>query len=302
MATPVGLGAGHAAAAPSPSVAPGPAPAAAAAGQATVDPSLVQARDLYEEGRARFDTFDYEGAVELWTRAYSKLPTDADGVRNRMVYNIATAQQLAFDIDHDVRHLRQAVLLLQQYVKTYRALHQPGPAYDEEIARADARIAALQARIDGPTNPQPAPGPDADPAADPVAADARYGSGEIDGIVWTVDDGGPTDPDALRRNRQLSNADRKTDRMLIGSYVALSVGGALTLAGTGATLGTRQSGQAAQGGSVGTLALGLAGLATGFTLLGIGLQRRKRARQGTLVAATPVVTHNFAGVAARVRF
>ncbi len=303
IAAPVGLATRSAAASPATAPAPAPtvgptaaAPTAASPPAATVDPALEHARELYEEGRARFDTFDYEGAVQLWTKAYAKLPADADGIRNRMVYNIATAQQMAFDIDQDVQHLRQAVLLLEQYIRNYTALHEPGPQVTAEVAKADERIAALRARIDGPAEPTSPAEPDPS-----MPANARFGSGEIDGIVWTTDTGAPPDPEQLHRNRHLASEDRKTDRMLIGSYVALSVGGALTLAGTGATLGTRSASEAAQGGSVGTLALGLAGLAVGFTLLGIGVKRRKRAREGTLVAA-PMIGPRLGGAAVQVRF
>lgn len=276
-------------------------PPPSSAPEATVSSeSLDHAKLLYDEGRARFDTFDYEGAVELWTQAYGQLPTDADEIRNKMVYNIATAQQLAYDVDRDPTHLRQAKLLLEHYIKSYQALHVRTPETKAEVDKARDRIASLQQRIERAESGEPEPEPGEERASAP-STDVHYGAGQIDGIVWTPVASGPTDAKQLHRNRRLATEDKKTDNMLIGSYVALSVGGLLTAAGTGAALGTRDAGAGAQGGSYGTLALGLAGLTTGVALLVVGLERRKKARQGTLVAL-PVVSPRSAGVAVRVRF
>ncbi len=275
--------------------APAPAPEATASSE-----SLDHVKLLYEEGRARFDTFDYEGAVELWTRAYGQLPPEADEIRNRMVYNIATAQQLAYDVDHDLVHLRQAMLLLEQYIKSYKALHVRSAETKAEVERANERIAALRERIERAEAGEPEPSDEA--TTSPVGpSDHHYGSGQIDGIVWPTVASGPTDTDKLHRNRRLADADEKTDNMLIGSYVALGVGGLLTTAGTAAAFGTRDASAGAQGGSYGTLALGLAGLTTGVALLVVGLERRKKARQGTLVAA-PLVGPRLAGASVSLRF
>ena len=274
---------------------------AAAEGPAPVDPDLERSRALYEEGRASFDTFDYEGAAKLWTKAYASLPPDADGIRNKLVYNIATAKQKAYDVDHDLTHLRQAVLLLQQYATSYEALHEPGPQTDAEVEKANQRVEAIQDRIARAErgDDEPTEEPETEEAA---PLDAHYGSGQIDGIVWTTPTMGPPDMDKLHKNRRLANEDRKTDRILVGSYAALGVGGLLTLGGVGAVIGTRNGEATAQRSSYGGLGLGLVGLATGFTLLAIGLERRKRARAGTLVAATPVVGRGHAGAAVSIRF
>lgn len=287
---------------------------AAAAGPAATataeDPALVEARALYDEGKARFDTFDYEGAVDSWTKAYGKLPESETGVRNAMVYNIATAQEKAYDVDKDVQHLRQAVLLLQTYVANYKALYKKTPETAAEVQKAENRIALLQERIGraerGEQDPAPAPGPEPDPATTtttPTPTDARYGSGAVDGIVWTTGHNPPPDPDAVAKNRRLAAEEEKTDHMLIASYVLLSVGGVIVLGGTGAVLGGNATdSRGVQGGGYGGLALGGACLVTGAALLGIGLDRRKKARQGTLVAATPVVGRGLAGASVQVRF
>jgi len=109
----------------------------------------------------------------------------------------------------------------------------------------------------------------------------------------------------------LASEERKTDNMLIGSYVALSVGGVIAIGGAGALLGANaievtdedpDAGRSARNAGYGTLAFGLAGLVTGVTLLVIGLQRRQKAKAGTLVSATPIVGPKFAGASLRLRF
>lgn len=263
------------------------------------DPALAESRALYEEGKAKFDTFDFEGAVDLWTKAYAKLPESEAGVRNAMVYNIATAQEKAYELDKDVQHLRQALLLLEQYVKTYKAMYQKTPETKAEVDKAEGRIAQLKERIakaERGEDTTPPPGPATPTPTGP-------GLQTNDGIVWNSGHYPPADKDLMIRNRKLAEEEQKTDHMLIASYVTLSIGGVLLLGGAGALgYGVREDGREARGAGYGTLALGLASTATGVTLMVIGFQRRKKARNGTLVAGTPVVAPGFAGASLRVRF
>ncbi len=302
---------------------------ATAATAAPEDPALGESREMYDEGKARFDTFDYEGAVEMWTKAYARLPVDAAGVRNAMVYNIATAQEKAYELDKDVQHLRQAVLLLESYVKNYKVLYKRTPETAAEVDKAEARIAALKERIaQAERGEAPPPAAVVAPTqAPPGASGSRYGSGEVDGIAWSTGHNPPPDPALVKKNRMLAAEERKTDRMLIGSYVALSLGGVFALAGGSALLGASlaeslpeddpeigpdgeplpgeedpNAGDGARGAGYGLLAVGLAGLVTGVALIVVGMDRRKKARQGTLVAGTPTFGPGFAGASLRVRF
>ena len=289
--------------------APAPAPSAAD------DAAVQESRALYVEGKARFDTFDYNGAVDLWTKAYAKLPPDAAGVRNAMVYNIATAQEKAYDLDKDLQHLRQAVLLLESYIKNYKVLYQRTPETEAEVAKAEDRIALLKERIAAAERGEQAPPPAVVPAETPqddLEPVGEFGGAGVDGIQWNTGHNPPVDQDLLAKNRRLAAEEKKTDAMLVGSYVALSVGGLFTLAGVSAIVAGNvvddtmpmdpDAGRGARGAGYGTLAFGLAGLATGVTLIVIGFDRRKKAREGTLVAGTPVVGPNFAGASMRVRF
>ncbi len=298
-----------------------PAPAAPAA--AAEDPALGEAREMYDEGKARFDTFDYEGAVEMWTKAYARLPNDAAGVRNAMVYNIATAQEKAYELDKDVQHLRQAVLLLDSYIKNYKALYKRTDETAAEVAKAEARIASLKERIARAERGEEAAVATPPPAGTvpPGTTGSRYGSGEVDGIAWSTGHNPPPDPELVAKNQRLAAEGRKTDRMLIGSYVALSLGGVFALAGASALLGASavetsaeteadltgepvdpDAGSSARGAGWGLLAVGLGGLVTGVVLIAVGFDRRNKARQGILVSGAPAVGPGFAGASVRVRF
>lgn len=269
----------------------------------TEDPAMAESRRLYERGKARFDTFDYAGAVDLWTQAYAKLPADEASVRNSMVYNIATAQEKAFEIDENVGHLRQAVKLLETYIANYKALYPANEETRAEVEKAENRIATLEERIEQAERGKVRPPP-------PVEGEA---SGTV--IGWNATPAPEPDPELLARNQQLAREERKTDRMLIASYVTLSLGGLFTLAGVATVVGTQagddsetgaddaaRRNDAALGGGYGILVLGLAGVVAGFTLLGVGLDRRKKARNGVLVGATPTFGRGFAGASVRVRF
>lgn len=110
------------------------------------DPAQAEAKALYEEGLAQYDTFDYEGAIKTWTRAYGKLPaSEANALaRNAIVFNIASAQEKAFAQDKDIVHLVRAKSLLEVYVEENLAA---GGADEADIAKARARIASFEEQI-----------------------------------------------------------------------------------------------------------------------------------------------------------
>src|SRR5688572_7280767 len=100
------------------SAAIGPAPAAdagTAAEPAAEDPQLEEARKLYAEGEARFDTADFDKAFELWTRAFTIVPDspDAGRIKALLIYNIATARERSYEVTGDVSHLRHAKILME---------------------------------------------------------------------------------------------------------------------------------------------------------------------------------------------
>jgi hypothetical protein len=144
-------------------------PAAAEPPAATTEPApdLEQAKALYLEGKAKFDTYDYAGAIELWTRAYARLPDvpEAGTIRNNLAYNISTAQILAYEQDGDVVRLKRAKQLLAGYLDGLGSTGEEG--LEQEIERVRARVAELDAQIEAAERPRaPAPTPKPAPSTD----------------------------------------------------------------------------------------------------------------------------------------
>lgn len=104
---------------------------------------LDRARSLYDRGRGKFETFDYIGAIELWTQAYAELPETDEfaGIRAKLMFNIAAARLSAFEIDDKIAHLRQAKRLMDIYVDSL------GQATDEEAADARAWQEKIASRL-----------------------------------------------------------------------------------------------------------------------------------------------------------
>lgn len=278
---------------------PRPASAAVmvAAGPAEEAP-LDAAKRLYDEGLAHFQTHDYEGAVQKWTLAYSKLPEDAPGQRNAMVYNIATAQEKAYELDKDLQHLRQAQLLLESYVKTYKAMYKKTPETKVEVDKANERIQALRDRIAAAESGAPPTAPT------PVQTGNVTGGqlGTHDGIQWSTGHTPPVDQEKLAHNRRLSGESSKADTLIIAGWATGSVGLFLLLVGAGAVAGGESTGRrGATYGGVGALVLGAGGVAAGGALLGIGFKKRKAVKEGR-IAAGPVLYPGFAGAGISGRF
>lgn len=147
-----------------------PAPTVAEAPQVdATDPAIERARKLYDKGRAKFETFDYVGAIDLWTQAYEMLPDEeryAD-IRARLMFNLAAARLEAFDIDEKISHLRQAQRLMDIYVDSL------GPGHEEDAKEAEQwqqRIADRLAQAERSAALRRAtPKNDAPPPVDPRA-------------------------------------------------------------------------------------------------------------------------------------
>jgi hypothetical protein len=147
-----------------------PVPAAAQPVAARVGDGLYErARELYQQGRGKFDTADYVAAVELWTEAYTALPTSADYVTIKvlLLYDIATAQERAYEVDHEPSHLRQARILLESFEASIGEIYASAVDAEAERTRVRERLARLDAKLEShgaaaaPGNPPP-------PAAEPA--------------------------------------------------------------------------------------------------------------------------------------
>lgn len=266
---------------------------------------LDEVRRLYEEGKSFFETSQYEKAAELWTRAYGKAPDDSPGVKNAMVYNIATAQEQAYGMDRDIAHLRQAEQLLRRYVENYKVVYAKTPEAKADVDAANARIRDLQEKIkQAESGVAPTPPPAAAAATAPTGA--RYGSGAVDGIQWNTGSTATVDQEALAENRRLSSESKKTDTMIIAGYIVGSVGLVFLLVGIGGLGGASAvddvgAARTTRNVGFGTLAIGVAGTAAGATLLGVGFTRRNKikARQ---VRLAPMLGPRTAGVSFGMHF
>ncbi len=238
-----------------------------APGLAAVAPtaSIEEVRRLYEEGRARFETLDYAGAVELWTKAYAMVEANEENreIRNNLAYNIAAAKEKQFELEGDVKYLKQARGLLQRYVDEYKALYKPTPEAREEIGKVEAKIAALDAKIE--------------------QAEGRAGAAT--GATPAVDDRAAR-REQLRakklKYRELIRADpdyRAAKGMIGGGAAMIGVGAVVTFIGlglgAGSVLATEQRRVRIAGWI--TMGTGLGLMGGGGALLGIGLKKRKKA-------------------------
>jgi tetratricopeptide (TPR) repeat protein len=157
-----------------------PAAEPAAEMPAAVDPALASAQTLYAEGLTHYETLDYDLAIASWKDALDRLrnaerdtPEKVDAVtaaRTAIVYNIARAQQRAFDQDHDVARLKKAKGLLELYV---RELQEAGVTDAAELSTANERIAEIAAQIEDAERPEPVVATSPPPARDDGPAHGR---------------------------------------------------------------------------------------------------------------------------------
>lgn len=273
---------------------------AAAALEEPATPDLTEVRDLYEQGKAKFETFDYKGAVDLWTRVYSKLGDSSTErqIRNDVIYNIAMAQERAFELNEDVTHLRQAVALLRKYVDEYKTLYQATPEGRKEVAGVEARIAELELRIEQSDSGAPVAPSDASTTSDspdesiavpltPAAPQPVPKSVQVRNL--------------LRHDPEISRQYRSGKSMAVAGGVLLGVGGILFISAVslnGLLEGTWTPAR------IGVTASGGALVAGGATLLGIGIAvRRKAVRTAeSRVAFAPLMPTRGGGLMMRMTF
>lgn len=270
---------------------PHPALAQPAAGQPEEDPaesaSLAEAKALYQRGRTNFETANYPEAIELWTQAYGLVddsPQNAT-IKAALIYNIATAQEKAYDIDTDLAHLRQAEVLLQTYANSVPALYGEGPESDAELEKVQGRIAQLRSRIeeaeaalpapdepvepDETENPPPPEAPQPDPKAKPLiiagAVTAGLGVAGLGLMAGGLAMGSAAND--VPEDQALEDRRSQFDRGRTGNtlaYVGGIAGGVLLVSGAvllGIGLKKRNTGKlsAAPWGGRGTAGLSLAG-------------------------------------------
>jgi uncharacterized membrane protein len=254
--------------------------------------ALAEARDLFEQGKAKYDTFDYNGAIELWQLAYSKVPPREAGVRHSMVYNIALAQEKAYDVDKDAQHLRQAVLLLEQWVKDFKAMYERTPETAAEVEKANERIAELKRKITIAEGGSPPP-PAEDPPAEAEEDDPPPPSSTIEF------DSGYTPPPEVLRERRRQAAENESEGLIAAGWAVGGIGVLFAAAGAGTLAGVRNT--AGRGGGGGGLGLGLSMIIAGSVLLGVGYKKKKAVARGDY-SIVPMIGPRIAGGSVTVSF
>lgn len=112
------------------------------------DPDMTRARDLFDSGVARYTASDYEAAIEFWMQAYALIPPTFENrlVKAELIYNVARAQQKWFEIDEDIKHLRQAREILGRYLGEVDDLY-PAEQVALERQKVEDQISELDERI-----------------------------------------------------------------------------------------------------------------------------------------------------------
>lgn len=102
------------------------------------------AQELYQKGSVKFDSADYDGAIEDFTKALAIVNEQGldDHARLRLLFNIAAAHEEAYEIDREETHLRQARTLYQRYLNFAR-----DTGNLEEELDVEARILGLERKL-----------------------------------------------------------------------------------------------------------------------------------------------------------
>jgi hypothetical protein len=239
--------------------------------------ALSAAKGLYQRGVAKFETADYEGAIALWADAYGMVPTTPENleVKVLLLYNLATAQERAYEVSGDLTHLRQALALLDGFAAVVPALYGESEEGAAELKNVAARRAVIVATL--------------------AAAEAK--------------DAPPADDSALRRAKKLTIAGAATlgvGGAALGLMTAGLVIGARANDVSGLdpndVEGRRERFERGRMGDKLALIGGIAAalpVALGATLLALGL---KKTRQASASAVAPWIGPGWAGISASGRF
>lgn len=245
------------------------APSTATAPSTAAGPDMDEVKRIYASGKVKYETKNYAGAIDDWTAALGMLPETPENreIRNDLVYNIATAQEKAYDIDRDVVHLRTARALLVDFLEAYKAMYRPDEQTVAEFKRVNERIALLDTKIAEAEKAGPAPA---------KKAEKRRLDLEVKQVLQT-------DP-------VLAKQYKSGRGMVIGGSITLGIGGLLLLVAAGVSSQNDDSSASLSRAekrtnrdlAVALAVVGLAAAAGGATLLGIGIPKRRKAREAAV--------------------
>jgi tetratricopeptide (TPR) repeat protein len=125
---------------------------------ATPGEAADETRDLFDEAATLYETSDYRGAVDIYTRAYrlsSSIEDEAlrGQVEAAILFNLARAHSKAYLLDSSAEHLLQQVDLLEKYLAQTADLADQLEA-EQLLDEARAEIAYLET-VEGEAGPPP---------------------------------------------------------------------------------------------------------------------------------------------------
>lgn len=134
--------------APTPGLLASPPDEAPAQDEPPPDADFERAKQLFDAGVASYTASNYEAAIESWTQANALIAPTFDNrlIKAELIYNIARAQQKWFEIDGDIKHLRQARETLGRYLGEIDVLY-PAEQLTLERQKVEEQIAELDAAI-----------------------------------------------------------------------------------------------------------------------------------------------------------
>jgi hypothetical protein len=130
----------------------GPPEDGAASEAPAIDPEVArEVQELANQGSAKFEIADYEGAIELWEQAHDRLPPTVEyaSMRAQLQVLLAHAHVQAYAVDEDPQHLHKADKLFAAFLEAL----DPADTVDraqieserEELAAELARLDAIRA-------------------------------------------------------------------------------------------------------------------------------------------------------------
>lgn len=156
-----------------------------------LDDAADEAQRLFSEADARYQTSDYRGAVEAFTRAYavSQAIEDEplrDRVQAAIMFNLGRAHLKAYSVDEEPEHLRQAIELFEKYLAQSAEL--------EDQRETERELREARALLEAYEHPQmddgePEPPPTGEPPATgepPPTGEARRNRVALAGYVTLV--------------------------------------------------------------------------------------------------------------------
>jgi hypothetical protein len=126
---------------------------------------LTKAKQLFDEGTARYDAADYAGAIEKFTLAMAELEgqeVDDFGIRGLLRFNIGRAHMRAYEIDQKSEHLRQAKSIFKRFIEDAERF--PDQVEAADVEEAKQQLVEIDRLLAGPTS-EPEPEPEPDPVA-----------------------------------------------------------------------------------------------------------------------------------------